>query len=132
MLTVSFGATISGGQRELVTFARARVAEADILILDEPTSALDWIGKLSRNDGLTTILMSTHHLHHAPAAADEALLMLGQTDYYFARPNRSSTSRTRMRSPRRQCRLPHWPGSTVIRWVLLILRLMIETSLQFY
>ena len=80
---------MSGGQRQLVIFARALVAEAEILILDEPTSALDlknqamvldWIGKLSRNDGLT-ILMTTHHPHHALAIADRALLMLGKSDY---------------------------------------------------
>jgi iron complex transport system ATP-binding protein len=80
---------MSGGQRQLVIFARALVAEADILILDEPTSALDlknqalvleWIDALSRKDGLT-IVMTTHHPHHALAIADEALLMLGERDY---------------------------------------------------
>ncbi len=32
---------LSGGERQLVVFASAIVAETEILILDEPTSALD-------------------------------------------------------------------------------------------
>jgi ABC-type cobalamin/Fe3+-siderophores transport system ATPase subunit len=72
-----------------VIFARAVVSEASILILDEPTSAmdlknqiliLDWIARLSHDDGLT-VLMTTHHPHHASAVADDALLMLGETEF---------------------------------------------------
>lgn len=80
---------LSGGQRQLAIFARALASEAKILMLDEPTSALDLrnqdlvldrIGQLSRQDGLT-VLMTTHHPHHALAVADNALLMLGETDF---------------------------------------------------
>jgi iron complex transport system ATP-binding protein len=84
---------LSGGERQLVIFARALVSEAEILILDEPTSALDlknqivvldWINRLSRETGLT-VLFTTHHPHHALAVADNALLMLGGSKFASGR-----------------------------------------------
>jgi iron complex transport system ATP-binding protein len=80
---------LSGGQRQLVIFARALATEADILILDEPTSALDlknqgiileWIRRLSREQGLT-VVFTTHLPHHAHVVADTTMLMLGEKEF---------------------------------------------------
>lgn len=80
---------LSGGQRQIVIFARALVSEAEILVLDEPASALDlknqevilsWIARLSRDQGLT-VIFTTHHPQHAFAVADKALLMLAPDRY---------------------------------------------------
>ena len=80
---------LSGGERQLVIFARALVAEADVLIMDEPTSALDlrnqklildWMVRLADDDGMT-LVFATHHPHHALAVADDAMLMLDGSNY---------------------------------------------------
>jgi iron complex transport system ATP-binding protein len=79
---------LSGGQRQLVIFARALASGAEILVFDEPASALDlknqgivlgWIARL-RDAGLT-VIFTTHHPHHALAVADEALLMFDPSSY---------------------------------------------------
>jgi len=82
---------LSGGQRQLVVFARAVVSEADILVLDEPASTLDlknqemilsWIAHLSHVRGLT-IIFTTHQPQHAFAVADKALLMISAENPVF-------------------------------------------------
>lgn len=61
-----FGESLSGGQRQKISVARALLSEADILILDEPTASLDII---STNEimhavesirGKRTVIMITH------------------------------------------------------------------------
>ena len=75
--------TLSGGERQLVLFARALASEAELLVLDEPTAALDLghqrlvlrtIRQLVRELGLTAVL-TTHQPEHAAAVADDVALL---------------------------------------------------------
>lgn len=78
----SFNA-LSGGEKQLVTMARALASASPILILDEPASALDLGNQnvvLSALRSLAaersmTIVFTTHHPQHAQYAADYTLLL---------------------------------------------------------
>ena len=41
---------------------------------------MEWLDRLARKENLT-VIFSTHHPHHAYAVADQALLMLGGSDF---------------------------------------------------
>lgn len=74
------GQTLSGGQRQCISIARAMLADAPVIILDEPSSSLDAetesrlmdsIGRLTAN---RTALIIAHRLRTV-IAADEILVL---------------------------------------------------------
>src|SRR5699024_11827638 len=50
------GSSISQGQKQLLTIARAMIAEPSILILDEATSNIDTITELKIQEGLQRLM----------------------------------------------------------------------------
>ena len=75
--------TLSGGQAQRVSLARALVAEPDLLLLDEPFGALDALTRLSmrallldlwREHGFGVLLV-THDVDEAVALADRVLVL---------------------------------------------------------
>lgn len=85
--------SLSGGQKQLVLFARAISSKAEILFLDEPASALDLknqdrvlslIKKLNQDFNLSVIL-TTHQPNHALAIADKTLIMYEDLSYIFGK-----------------------------------------------
>ena len=93
--------TLSGGEAQRTSLARAFVLNPDLLLLDEPFSPLDPIGresllndlhKILRETGTTTVLV-THHRHEALMLADSVgvlndgkLLQLGPAREVFMYP----------------------------------------------
>jgi len=76
-------ASLSGGEAQRVSFARALAYEPDVLLLDEPTSDLDprntavieaAIGK-ARDRGIG-VVVATHDMHQAERVADRVAVLL--------------------------------------------------------
>jgi sulfonate transport system ATP-binding protein len=75
--------TLSGGEAQRVSLARALVADPDLVLLDEPFAALDAITRLRMHDLVrdlrhrhnAAMLLVTHDVDEAIALADRILVM---------------------------------------------------------
>ncbi|SDO48863.1 putative hydroxymethylpyrimidine transport system ATP-binding protein [Alkalicoccus daliensis] len=78
----SYPGELSGGMRQRVSFLRAYLTGAEVLLLDEPFSALDAITRLSMQEWLTaqwtkwkkTIIFITHDLDEALFLSDRVFV----------------------------------------------------------
>ncbi|TKX28738.1 hypothetical protein CQA38_06195 [Campylobacter sp. MIT 12-5580] len=74
--------SLSGGELQMVVFARALINEPQIIILDEPESNLDFKNQLCIIENLNklkamgkTIIFNTHYPQNAKVLADKVLIL---------------------------------------------------------
>lgn len=93
--------TLSGGEQQLVFFARVIAQEPHILILDEPTSHLDFGNQLKTLDIISTlakeglsVVMTSHFPDHAFISSNKVAIMkdrnfmdIGKPDEVITREN---------------------------------------------
>ena len=91
------GGRLSAGQRQLVAFARAFLADPAVLILDEATSSLDVPSERLVQRALRTILAGPHRGDHRPPALDGGDRRPGAG--HGARPDRRGRLAGRTSSP---------------------------------
>ena len=97
--------SLSGGEAQRVSFARALAYNPDILLLDEPTSDLDPRNTAvieeaiqeARNRGIG-VVVATHDMHQAERVADRVAVLLddsitemGPTEVIFENPSNDRT-----------------------------------------
>jgi tungstate transport system ATP-binding protein len=99
--------SLSGGEAQRVSFARALAYDPDVLLLDEPTSDLDPRNTAVVEDAVAAarerdigVVLATHDMHQAERVADRVAVLLGDdfeevgpTEQVFERPDSDRTAK---------------------------------------